>query len=345
MPQPLRIGINGFGRIGRLALRVLASRTDLPLAIVAVNDLSPPDSLAHLLAFDSTYGPLKKEVTAKEHSFLVEGIEGEVHCFSSRNPEDIPWADAGVDVVLECTGLFTSREGASRHLSGEKGAKKVVISAPAKGEVDGTFVMGVNDAELRPNEHNIVSNASCTTNSLAPVASVLHREFGIEEGLVTTVHSYTGDQRILDGSHRDLRRARSAAENIIPTTTGAARAVGLVIPELAGKLNGLALRVPTPAVSVTDLVCRLARPASAEAVNEALKNAAQSPELRGRLSVEARPLVSRDFLQCPSSSIVDLPSTITLPGGLIKVLCWYDNEWGYANRLVELAARFATDNA
>jgi len=324
-----RVGINGFGRIGRNFFRALWESEDL--RVVAVNDLTSPQTLAHLLKYDSVLGTLPVEVTAGEGSLTVGGRE--VAVLAEADPGKIRWPEYGVDIVIESTGRFTSREGAARHLAG--GAKKVIISAPAKDE-DITIVMGVNQDMYRPLLHHIVSNASCTTNCLAPLAKVLHERFGIKKGLMTTVHSYTNDQQILDLPHKDLRRARAAGLSIIPTTTGAARAVGKVLPELAGRLNGMAFRVPTPNVSVVDLVAEVSRSVTVEEVNSALREASEG-RLKGIMEYCPLPLVSKDFGGNAASCIVDAPSTMVMDGDMVKVIAWYDNEWGYSNRLADLA--------
>ena len=325
----VRVGINGFGRIGRLAFRAaMASDT---VEVVAVNDLTDSATMAHLLKYDSVHGTLESEVTGKEDGLEVGGRS--VAYTAIKDPAKIPWDDLDVDVVMECTGLFRTREGAGKHL--DSGARKVIISAPSS-DPDITIVMGVNDSLYDSKNHHIISNASCTTNCLAPVAKVLSESFGIESGLMTTVHSYTGDQRILDFPHKDLRRARAAALSMIPTSTGAAKAVALVLPELKGKLNGLAIRVPTPNVSLVDLVARLGQDdVTVDQVNGALKKAAEGP-LKGILSYSELPLVSADFNGSSYSSIVDGPTTYVV-GDLVKVLSWYDNEVGYATRMVDLA--------
>ncbi len=328
-----RIGINGFGRIGRAVLRTVLLRDDLE--IVAVNDLTDAKTLAHLLKYDSVHGRLSESVEAKDGELHVGSRV--VKALSERNIENLPWGELGCDVVIESTGIFTKRPDASKHLAA--GAKKVIISAPAS-EPDATIALGVNHESYDPKSHHILSNASCTTNCLAPVAKVLNDSFGLRRGWMTTTHAYTNDQRILDLPHSDLRRARAAAVSMIPTTTGAARAVGLVLPELAGKLDGIAIRVPTPDVSVVDLVAELDREADGEQVNAALRKAASGP-MRGILEVCDEPLVSIDFLGNPHSSIVDAANTKVLGGNLVKVLSWYDNEWGYANRVTELAALVA----
>ena len=329
----VKVGINGFGRIGRHFFRAVGP-SDI-VAVVAVNDLTSPQTLAHLLKYDSVHGPLAGDVTAGESSFTAFGRE--VTVLAGADPGRIPWARCEVDIVVESTGRFTDREAAAGHLWA--GAKKVVINAPAKGE-DITVVMGVNQDMYRTDRHHIVSNASCTTNCLAPLAKVLHGRFGIINGLMTTVHSYTNDQRILDLPHEDPRRARAAPLSIIPTTTGAARAVGKVLPELAGRLNGMAFRVPTPNVSVVDLVAELAGPVTVEEVNLALRQAAGGP-LAGILEYCQLPLVSKDFNGNPSSCIVDAPSTMVVGDRLAKVIAWYDNEWGYASRLADLVRYLA----
>jgi len=323
-----KIAINGFGRIGRMATRAIFERK-LPLEIVAINDLAAPKLLAHLFQFDSTFGEFAGEVSADENSITIDGVK--IPVFSERDPENLDLKK--VDIVLECTGIFRNREKMEKHL--RAGATRVILSAPAKGEIDGTFVMGVNHENFHPEKHFLISNASCTTNCLAPVAKVLDEIFSIERGIMTTIHSFTGDQRLLDAPHRDFRRARAATTSMIPTTTGAARAVGLVLPRLNGKLNGLAIRVPTPNVSLVDLSVELSREVSADEINAALEKAARG-KLSGILRVEHRPLVSHDFLKSPFSSIVDAPSTMTI-GKMAKILAWYDNEWGYSNRLVDLA--------
>lgn len=325
----VRVGINGFGRIGRLAFR--AAMTNDAVEVAAVNDLTDSATMAHLLKYDSVHGALGADVVAKEEGLEVDGKS--VAYTAIKDPAKIPWEDLGVSVVMECTGLFRTREGAGKHL--DSGARKVIISAPAS-DPDVTIVMGVNDSLYDSKNHNIISNASCTTNCLAPVAKVLSENFGIESGLMTTVHSYTGDQRILDFPHKDLRRARAAALSMIPTSTGAAKAVALVLPELKGKLNGLAIRVPTPNVSLVDLVARLGKEVTVDQVNDALQEAARGP-LKGILSFSELPLVSVDFNGSTFSSIVDGPTTYVV-GDLVKVLSWYDNEAGYASRMVDLAA-------
>jgi glyceraldehyde 3-phosphate dehydrogenase len=326
----IKIGINGFGRIGRLLFRAALKNPEV--SVVAINDLTNSETMAHLLKYDSVHGTLSVTVAAKGDGIEVGGKTVAIR--SVKDPEKIDWKDLGVDVVAECTGFFTKREDAAKHLTA--GARKVVISAPATNP-DITIVMGVNSHRYDPKQHHIVSNASCTTNCLAPVAKVLHENFKIKHGLMTTVHSYTGDQRLLDFPHKDLRRARSAALSMVPTTTGAAKAVGLVLPELAGKLNGLAVRVPTPNVSLVDLVVAIEKTGvTVSEVNAALKDASEK-SLAGILGYSEAPLVSADFNGCPLSSIVDAPNTYVIDN-MVKVLAWYDNETGYSTRMVDLAA-------
>ncbi|SEG08288.1 glyceraldehyde 3-phosphate dehydrogenase [Caloramator fervidus] len=325
----IKVAINGFGRIGRNVFKIAQTRLNKDIEIVAINDLTDAATLAHLLKYDSLYGKFEGSVEVKENAIVVNGKE--IKIFAEKDPKNLPWKELGVDIVIESTGLFTKREKAIAHI--EAGAKKVVITAPATDE-DITIVMGVNEKDYDPANHHIISNASCTTNCLAPFAKVLHEKFGIIKGLMTTVHAYTNDQRILDLPHKDLRRARAAAQSIIPTTTGAAKAVGKVLPELKGKLNGFALRVPTPTVSVTDLVCEVSRPTTAEEVNAALKEAAEG-ELKGILGYSDEPLVSMDYKGDPRSSIIDGLSTMVIDN-MVKVVAWYDNEWGYSNRVVDL---------
>ena len=329
-----RVGINGFGRIGRNAFRAILGNPDLHLEVVAVNDLTDPNTLAHLLKYDSVHGILDDEITATESGLLING--NELTVLSERDPADLPWGELGVDVVIESTGFFTERADTEKHIS-LGGAKKVLISAPAKGE-DITIVIGVNDDKYDSEKHHIISNASCTTNCLAPLAKILMDNFGINSGLMTTIHAYTGDQRVHDFPHKDLRRARAAALSMIPTTTGAAVAVSRVLPELEGKLDGMAIRVPTVNVSVVDLTVDLQKNADVEAVNAVVREAAES-ELSGILGYSEDPLVSIDFNGNKLSSIFDAPFTHAIEGNLIKVLSWYDNETGYSNRLVELASR------
>jgi len=331
----IKIGINGFGRIGRCVLRAGWNNPDLEF--VAINDITDAKTLAHLLKYDSVHGTFAPEVKAKDAALVVGGKE--IKITSVKNPAELPWRDLGVDIALECTGLFTEKEKAEAHR--KAGAKKVIISAPAKGE-DITIVVGVNHEKYDPKSHHVISNASCTTNCLAPVAKVINDTFGIEKGLMTTIHSYTNDQRILDLPHKDLRRARAAALSMIPTTTGAARAVGLVLPELKGKLDGMAIRVPTPNVSVVDLVAVLKTQTKAADVNAALKEAAAG-KLKGILVVCEDPLVSSDFNGTTCSSIVDAALTTVMDGNLLKVLSWYDNEMGFSHRMVDLCLLVGKD--
>jgi len=324
----VRVAINGFGRIGRLVLR--GALNDPDLEFVAINDLSDAATLAHLLKYDSVHGQLPVDVRAEGDSIVVG--DRRIKMLAEKNPADLPWRDLGVEYVVESTGLFTSRDKAELHL--QAGARKVIISAPAKNE-DITIVMGVNHEQYDPAKHHVVSNASCTTNCLAPVAKVLDDNFGLKRGWMTTIHSYTNDQRILDLIHKDLRRARAAALNMVPTTTGAAKAVGLVLPHLKGKLDGFAVRVPTPDVSLVDLVAELAKPATPEEINEAFRKAAEGP-MKGILGVTDEPLVSMDFRGDSRSSIVDASLTRVMDGNLAKVVAWYDNEWGYSLRVVDL---------
>lgn len=324
----VRIGINGFGRIGRNFLR--ASIDNSELEIVAINDLTDSKTLAHLLKYDSVHGIFCAEVGSTDKSIIVNGRE--IKVLAITEPSQLPWKDLGVDIVLESTGRFTDRAGAMKHI--DAGAKWVIISAPAK-EPDVTVCMGVNEEMLDREKHRIISNASCTTNCLAPVAKVIHNEFGILRGLMTTIHSYTNDQRILDLPHKDLRRARAAALNMIPTTTGAAKAVGLVLPELKGKLDGMAIRVPTPNVSVVDLVAELSKEATAEDINKALKTASEGP-MKGIIQYSEEPLVSTDLNGNPHSAIIDATVTKMIEGKMVKVIAWYDNEWGYSSRLRDL---------
>ena len=326
-----RIGINGFGRIGRQTLKAMLERHPRDLEVVALNDITDTRTNAHLLKYDSTYGHFPGEVEATADTLIVNGHK--VKVISQRDPGQIPWGDLGVELVIESTGLFTDAEKAAAHL--RAGAKKVIISAPAKGE-DLTMVLGVNDDMYDPAKHNIISNASCTTNCLAPAAKVLNDNFGIERGLMNTIHSYTNDQRILDQVHKDLRRARTAGSNIIPTTTGAARALSLVIPELKGRFDGMSLRVPTVTVSVVDFVANVRKEATKESINDAYKEAAAGP-LNGILGVTEEPLVSMDFRGDPRSAIIDGLSTMVTGGNMVKVIAWYDNEWGYSCRCADLA--------
>jgi glyceraldehyde 3-phosphate dehydrogenase len=326
-----RVGINGFGRIGRQSMKAMLERHPDTIEVVAINDLTDTKTNAHLLKYDSTYGRFPGEVEITPDSLIVNGHN--IKVLAQRDPAQIPWGDLGVELVVESTGFFTDADKAAAHLKG--GAKKVIISAPAKGE-DLTIVLGVNDYMYDPAKHNIISNASCTTNCLAPTAKVLNDTFGIERGLMNTIHSYTNDQRILDQVHKDLRRARSAGANIIPTSTGAARALALVIPELKGRFDGMSLRVPTITVSVVDFVAMLRKETSKEEVNNAFKEAAAGA-LKGLLDITEEPLVSSDFRGDPHSSIVDGLSTMVMGGNMVKVIAWYDNEWGYSCRISDLA--------
>ncbi len=329
----IKVAINGFGRIGRLVFK--AMRNDRGIDVVAINDITDAPTLAHLLKYDSVHGRYPAAVHA-EGDYLITGDE-KVRIFAEKDPSKLPWKELKVDIVIESTGIFTSREKMGLHL--EAGAQKVLLTAPAKGELDNTVVMGVNDHTLKP-EHKLVSNASCTTNCLAPVAKVLHESFGIKRGWMTTIHAYTNDQRILDLPHKDLRRARAAAANIIPTTTGAAKAVGLVIPALKGKLDGIALRVPVTDGSLVDLVAELGKTATAEEVNAAMKKAADG-SLKGLLEYCEDPIVSSDIVGNPASSIFDSLSTKVMDGNFVKVLSWYDNEWGYSSRTVDMLKKMA----
>jgi glyceraldehyde 3-phosphate dehydrogenase len=326
----VKVGINGFGRIGRNVVRAGLHRKDIEF--VAVNDITDTKTLAHLLKYDSVLGPLSETVTADADSITIG--DKKIKVFATKDPAQIDWNSLGAEVVVESTGFFTDAKDAVKHLHGS--VKKVIISAPAKNE-DVTIVLGVNDSAYDPAKHNIISNASCTTNCLGPVVKVLHDTFGILKGSMTTIHSYTNDQKVLDYPHKDLRRARAAALNMIPTTTGAAKAIGLVMPALKGKLDGYSMRVPTPDVSVVDLVAVLAKPTTAEAVNAALKAAAEGP-MKGILAYTEDPVVSTDMLHNPNSSIVDAGMTKVLDGDLLKVISWYDNEWGYSCRVIDLIA-------
>ncbi|MNQ85534.1 Glyceraldehyde-3-phosphate dehydrogenase [compost metagenome] len=328
-----KVGINGFGRIGRNVFRAALNNPDVQ--IVAVNDLTDVKTLAHLLKYDTTHGKLDATVEAGEGELIVNGRS--IKVFAERNPGDLPWASVGAEIVIESTGIFTAKEKAALHLNG--GAKKVIISAPATDE-DITIVLGVNEDKYDPAAHTIISNASCTTNCLAPFAKVINDQFGIVKGMMTTVHSYTNDQSVLDVPHKDLRRARAAAENIIPSSTGAAKAIGLVLPELKGKLNGMAMRVPTPNVSVTDLVVELKVNVTVDEVNAALKAASEGP-MKGILNYTEDALVSSDFNGDPASSTIDALSTMVVGDNMLKVVSWYDNEWGYSNRVVDLVAYIA----
>nr|WP_207711529.1 type I glyceraldehyde-3-phosphate dehydrogenase [Sulfobacillus harzensis] len=334
----VRVGINGFGSIGRRFFRIAQNQKDFE--VVAINSIGDVNAQAHLLKYDSNYGRFPGEVSVDGEHLIVDGRS--IRVFSEKNPAEIPWREAGVDIVVESTGVFTKAEKARAHIDGA-GAKRVIISAPAQGE-DITIVLGVNDDRYDPSRHHIISNASCTTNCLAPVAKVLHESFGIVNGLMTTVHSYTNDQRLLDLEHKDLRRARAAAQNIIPSSTGAAKALHLVLPDLKGKLNGMSLRVPTPVVSVVDLVVNTEKPLDRDRVNAAFQQASQGA-LKGILAYTDEPLVSGDFKGDPHSSIVDGQETMAMGDHMVKVLAWYDNEWGYANRLVELTQLVAKHDA
>jgi len=330
----VKVAINGFGRIGRNVFRA-AFKKNVDLEFVAVNDLTDAKTLAHLLKYDSTFGKFEGEVSYTDDALIVNGKQ--IKIFKETDPAKLPWKELGVDIVIESTGRFTNKDDAIKHI--HAGAKKVIISAPAKNE-DITIVMGVNENMYDPANHHVISNASCTTNCLAPIAKVINDKFRIKKGMMTTVHSYTNDQRILDLPHKDLRRARSAAMSIIPTTTGAAKAIHLVIPELEGKLNGFAMRVPTPDVSVVDLVAEVEVPVTAEEVNAALKEASET-YMKGILGYSEEPLVSMDYKGDDRSSIVDAPLTMVIDGTLVKVVSWYDNEWGYSNRVVDLAKYIA----
>lgn len=329
----VKVGINGFGRIGRLVFR--ESLKNDKVEVVAVNDLTDAEMLAHLLKYDSVHGKMNEEITVNGSNIVVGGKE--ISVMAERDPANLPWGDLGVDIVIEATGRFRDRESAQKHI--DAGAKKVIISAPGK-DVDLTVVMGVNDEQYEADKHHVISNASCTTNCLAPFAKVLHERFGIKRGLMTTIHAYTNDQQILDLPHKDYRRARAAAENIIPTTTGAAKAVAEVLPELAGKLNGMAVRVPVPDGSVVDLVAELEKKATVEELNSAFKEAAEG-ELKGILEYSEEPLVSTDIVGNPHSSIFDALSTMVIDDNLVKLISWYDNEMGYSARCVDLAALMA----
>ncbi len=338
MADKVKVGINGFGRIGRQVFKAIYENYRDVIEVEAVNDLMDARTNAHLLKYDSIYGRFPGKVEVRDDEIYVDGKR--LKSFAIRNPAEIPWGDLGVSIVIESTGVFRQRDQAAQHLTG--GAKKVVITAPAKGAVDLTVALGVNEEVYDPDKHVIVSNASCTTNCLAPVAKVLHQTFGIRRGLMSTIHSVTNDQRILDLAHRDLRRARSGMMNIIPTTTGAARAVALVIPELEGRFDGMAFRVPTPTVSVIDFVAELERDTTVEEINQAFIEASQDEGWLGKvLAVTDEPLVSSDFIGDPHSATVDLPSTQVIGGNFVKVVAWYDNEWGYSSRVADLVAFMA----
>ncbi len=328
----IRVAINGFGRIGRNFLRCWLGRENSQLEVVGINDTSDPKTNAHLLKYDSMLGKLDADIQSDGNSLIVNGKT--IKCVSDRNPLNLPWTEWGIDLVIESTGVFVTEEGASKHLLA--GAKKALITAPGKGGNVGTYVVGVNHYEYDHDKHNVISNASCTTNCLAPVVKVINDNFGIIKGTMTTTHSYTGDQRILDASHRDLRRARAAAVNIVPTSTGAAKAVALVIPEMKGKLNGIAMRVPTPNVSVVDLVVQVEKETIAEQVNDVLKEASEG-SMKGIIMYNDLPLVSCDYRGTDDSSIVDASLTMVMGGDMVKVVAWYDNEWGYSQRVVDLA--------
>ena len=333
----MRIAINGFGRIGRNAFKIILERPGVQ--VVAINDITDAETLAHLLKHDSSYGTYEKKVEAKENSIVVNGHE--VPIFAEKDPERLPWGELGVDVAIESTGFFTKPEDARKHILA--GAKRVVISAPAKGEGAKTVVLGVNE-EIVDSSDEIISNASCTTNCIAPIMKILEDNFGIEKAMMTTVHSYTGSQRILDAPAKDLREARSAAENIVPTTTGASKAAALTIPSLVGKFNGLSIRVPTPVVSLSDITAVLKCETTKEELTEMFRAAAEEPYYEGIIGVTDEELVSSDFIGDPHSCIVDLPLIDVVGGNMIKIVAWYDNEWGYSNRLVELAVDFGKGN-
>jgi len=332
----IKVGINGFGRIGRNVFKALVANYATELQVVGINDLTDAATLAHLLKYDSLYGKFNGTVEAKENSIVVN--EKEIKIFAEKDPKNIDWNSLGAEIIIESTGFFTDGTKANAHLGGS--VKKVLISAPAKNE-DITIVLGVNEEKYDAAKHNIISNASCTTNCLAPFAKVLDQEFGIVKGLMTTIHSYTGDQRLLDAPHKDMRRARAAVESMIPTTTGAAKAVALVLPQLKGKLNGFSLRVPTPTVSCTDLVCELSKNITAEEVNAAFKKASETT-MKGILGYSEEPLVSIDYRGDERSSIIDAMSTMVIGDNMVKVVSWYDNEWGYSNRLADLT-KFVAD--
>ncbi len=333
----IKVAINGFGRIGRNAFKILQGRKDAE--VVAINDITDAATLAHLLKYDSSYGTYDQEVSSNEHAIIVDGKE--VPVFAEKDPHNLPWANLGVDVVIESTGFFTKPEDAKAHI--DAGAKRVVISAPAKGEGAKTIVLGVNEEAVTPDDL-ILSNASCTTNCIAPIMKVLEDEFGIEKAMMTTVHSYTGSQRLLDAPAKDLREARSAAENIVPTTTGASKAAALTIPSLQGKFNGLSVRVPTPVVSLSDITAVIKRNTTKEELVAFFKKIADEQYYQGIIGVTEEELVSSDFIGDPRSCIVDLPLIDVVGGNMIKVVAWYDNEWGYSNRLVELTVDFGGEN-
>ena len=332
----MKIAINGFGRIGRNALKILMARDGAE--VVAINDITDAKTLAHLLKYDTAYGAYEGEVSAKVNAIVVDGRE--IPVYAEKDPRNLPWRDLGVDTVIESTGFFTKPEDARAHL--EAGAKRVIISAPAKGEGARTVVIGVNEETIEASDE-ILSNASCTTNCIAPIMKILADEFGVEKAMMTTVHSYTGSQRLLDAPAKDLREARSAAENIVPTTTGASKAAALTVPALAGKFNGLSIRVPTPVVSLSDITAVLSRDTTKEELNEIFTKLANEPYYRGILGVTNEELVSSDFIGDPRSCIIDLSLTDVVGGNMVKIVAWYDNEWGYSNRLVELAVDFGRE--
>lgn len=332
--MPLKIAINGFGRIGRAAFKIILDN-NYNVEIAAINDLTDNETLAHLLKYDTVYGVYDKKVKATAKGISAAGKEYKI--LAERNPEELPWGELGVDIVLECTGFFTKKEEAEKHIAA--GAKRVIISAPSKSDDIGTYVLGVNAEKISKNE-KIISNASCTTNSIAPVMKVLEENFGIQKALMTTIHSYTADQNLADGPHKDLRRARAAAQNIVPTTTGAAKATAKIIPELNNKFDGIAVRVPTPVGSLSDITALLKKNVSVENINKAFLDAAKRKELKDVIAVTEEPIVSSDIIKNPYSTIVDLAMTKVADGNLVKIIAWYDNEWGYANRLVELAIKF-----
>lgn len=333
----VKVAINGFGRIGRNAFKILMSRKDA--SVVAINDITDAKTLAHLLKYDSSYGIYDKDVDFNEHAIIVDGKE--IPIYAEKDPLNLPWKDLSVDVVIECTGFFTKPEDAKSHI--EAGAKRVIISAPAKGEGAKTVVLGVNE-EILEDTDEIISNASCTTNCIAPIMKVLENEFGIEKAMMTTVHSYTGSQRLLDAPAKDLREARSAAINIVPTTTGASKAAALTIPSLTGKFNGLSVRVPTPVVSLSDVTAIIKRKTTKEELADFFKKIAKEPYYEGIIGVTEEELVSSDFIGDPHSCVIDLPLLDVVGGDMIKIVAWYDNEWGYSNRLVELAVDFGGEN-
>ena len=327
-----KIAINGYGRIGRCVHRILAAKGNSNIELAAINDITSPKMLAHLFKYDSVHRIFPGKVSLGEKGIVVDGVE--IPVFAQRDPATLPWKELGVELAMECTGLFRDKATAGKHI--EAGARKVIVSAPGK-DLDGTFVMGINDHDYKKNEHDVVSNASCTTNCLAPVVKVINEKFGIVDAQMTTIHSYTNDQRILDQPHKDMRRARAAAVSMIPTTTGAARAVGLVLPEMKGKIDGLAIRVPTSNVSIVEMTANVSKETTREDINAALKAASQG-DLKGILAYSEEDLVSIDFLGNPHSSIVDSQLTHVINGKSIKVFSWYDNEWGYSNRMIDMAA-------